>query len=246
MKVLSYNIHKGFTVANRKFVLSHIKAAIKLVGADLVFLQEVLGRDVKHARKKKDWPKVSQFEFLAEEVWPHFAYGKNAVYTTGHHGNAILSHLPISSWENVDISTSSMAKRGLLHGVIELPNKKKLHAICIHLDLFESARKLQAGWLCDRIKEHVPDGEPLIVAGDFNDWRENITKTLKDELGLEETFHKMHGFHARTYPSWFPFFCLDRIYSRGLKMKSAKCLVGEPWNRLSDHAALIAELGGPI
>ncbi len=37
----------------------------------------------------------SQFAFLADEIWPHFAYGKNAIYSAGHHGNAILSKHPI-------------------------------------------------------------------------------------------------------------------------------------------------------
>src|SRR5262245_33783257 len=87
LRLLSYNIHKGFASQNRKFVLRQIKEAIQIIPADIVFLQEVLGHHSRHGRKIKGWPTISQFEYLAETIWPHFTYGKNAVYTYGHHGN---------------------------------------------------------------------------------------------------------------------------------------------------------------
>ena len=43
IKVLSYNIHKGFNANNSAFVLDEIRQAIRRSGSDLVFLQEVLG-----------------------------------------------------------------------------------------------------------------------------------------------------------------------------------------------------------
>ena len=109
LQVLSYNIHKGFSSGNRNFVLHQIREAIRTVRADLVFLQEVLGEHREHQRKySAHWERDSQFEFLADEVWPHFAYGKNAIYTSGHHGNAILSRYPFTFFENIDISTNRM------------------------------------------------------------------------------------------------------------------------------------------
>ncbi len=38
-KVLTVNIHKGFTVFNRKFMLHELREAVRSVGADVVFLQ---------------------------------------------------------------------------------------------------------------------------------------------------------------------------------------------------------------
>ncbi|MEO8390123.1 MAG: EEP domain-containing protein, partial [Polaromonas sp.] len=40
-KVLTVNIHKGFTFFNRKFILPELREAVRSVGADVVFLQEV-------------------------------------------------------------------------------------------------------------------------------------------------------------------------------------------------------------
>jgi endonuclease/exonuclease/phosphatase family metal-dependent hydrolase len=245
MKVLSYNIHKGFTSLNSKFVLSSIKEAIRAVDADLVFLQEVLGEHEGHRQEQEDWPKATQFEFLADEVWPHFAYGKNAVYTDGHHGNAILSRYPISKWENWNISTNTLEKRGLLHSEIEWPGKSKaLHSICLHLDIFEKGRKKQAEKILACIRK-IPMGAPLILAGDFNDWRSRISDQLYEELHLSEAFETIEGEHAKTFPSFFPLLRLDRIYFRNLKLKSVQCLSGPPWNQLSDHIALFAEFDAP-
>ena len=231
--VLSYNIHKGFRMGNRRFVLKKMKEAIHDVHADLVFLQEVSGT---HGF-------VPQFEYLADSLWPHFAYGKNAVYTTGHHGNAILSKYPFSFFENIDISTNQLEKRGLLHGIIEIPHKKKpLHTICVHLGLLETERRSQVLQICKRIDDLVPHDEPLIIAGDFNDWRTRLSSPLANQVGAEEVFMKMHGEHARTFPSWLPALKLDRIYFRQMHVHSGICLSGNPWNQLSDHVAIYSEM----
>ncbi len=247
LKVLSYNIHKGFTSGNGRFVLRHIREAIRHVHADIVFLQEVLGNHDGHRRRVPDWPEGSQFELLADSVWSHFAYGRNAVYTAGHHGNAILSKYPFTFWENLDISTNRVEKRGLLHGIIEIPRDqhpsgKPVHLICVHLGLLEAERRDQIRMICDRVDRCVPHDEPLIMAGDFNDWRNRATPIFCQELGLTEAFHHLTGGHARTFPSWLPALRLDRIYCRGLEVNSVKTFSGKPWSRLSDHAALYSEL----
>ncbi len=243
MRVLSYNIHKGFSL-DRRFVLNAIKQAIQSTGADLVFLQEVVGENTKHAKSVEHWPMQSQLEFLADTVFPHFAYGKNAVYSEGHHGNAIISCKPVLAYENIDISNNRFERRGLLHATIEAktPGGPDLHAICLHLDLFERGRVMQMEKLVKRIHAHVPDGCPLIIAGDFNDWRESASPILEAELGVKEVFATLHGQHALSFPAWFPFLRLDRIYVRGLKPVEARCFIEKPWDRLSDHGAVMAEL----
>ncbi len=237
LRVLSYNIHKGFSLGNARFVLHHIKEAIEIVHADLVFLQEVRGQ---HEHKHPDRA-ANQFEFLADHIWPHTAYGKNAVYSSGHHGNAVLSKFPIESWENLDVSTNRLERRGILHAVVRTPSGP-LHAMCLHLGLFETARERQMEFLCERVESVVPKAAPLIVAGDFNDWRERASKILLRRLHLREAHYECHGRLANTYPSWMPMVCLDRIYVRGLTPVVSESLTGTPWNRLSDHAAVFCEL----
>jgi endonuclease/exonuclease/phosphatase family metal-dependent hydrolase len=75
---------------------------VRKVGADVVFLQEVLGT---HAHGKvEDWPEAPHYEFLADSIWPQFAYGRNMVYPKGHHGNAVMSKFPIVHFQNHDVS----------------------------------------------------------------------------------------------------------------------------------------------
>ena len=47
-----------------------------------------------------------------------------------------------------------------------------LHCINVHLGLFERGRQWQIRALCERIRATVPEDAPLIIAGDFNDWRQ--------------------------------------------------------------------------
>ena len=234
IKVLTYNIHKGFTSFNKKYVLEKIRESIRATDADLLCLQEVMGTG--SAIK-------SQFEFIADEMWPHFAYGKNATHSKGDHGNAILSKYPITKWENLDISTNRFEKRGLLYVQLEIPRKTTpLHVFCTHLNLLEGSRKKQIIHLCEKIHERVPPGEPLVLAGDFNDWRENLSVILKKSLNIEEAYQSLHGAHSPTYPSWLPKLRIDRVYHGHLKAKTVHYFEDKMWKELSDHLPVMADL----
>ena len=136
LAVATYNIHKGFSHFNQRMVLHHLRDQLRQVGADVMFLQEVVGANSRHARRHALWPESPQHEVLADEVWTDFAYGKNAVYDDGHHGNAILSRYPIVKWDNEDISTNLIEQRGLLHAEIAVPGwRENLHCVCLHLGL---------------------------------------------------------------------------------------------------------------
>jgi endonuclease/exonuclease/phosphatase family metal-dependent hydrolase len=241
LKVLTYNIHKGFHWGNRRFVLHQIRDALQAAGADLLFLQEMQGEHEVHRKNLQDWPNRSQFEFIAEGAWPFYIYGKNAVYNAGHHGNAILSKYPFESWENINVSPFPWASRSLLHGVIRKPESdQKLHIVCLHLGLTGKERRNQIAKLCELIDSHVPHDAPLIVAGDFNDWLEQAEQLFHNHLGLEEVFRKTHGHYAKTFPVWLPFLPMDRIYYRGLVPVSCERYLQTPWHMLSDHVPLTA------
>jgi endonuclease/exonuclease/phosphatase family metal-dependent hydrolase len=94
--------------------------------------------------------------------------------------------------------------------------------------------------LCERIREVVPMHEPLIIAGDLNDWRRKADRTIQQELGVVEVFEEARGRPARTFPAVMPVFRLDRIYSRGLTVVGTDVHYAYPLARLSDHAALAA------
>ncbi|MGB3291144.1 MAG: endonuclease/exonuclease/phosphatase family protein [Burkholderiaceae bacterium] len=243
LKVLTVNTHKGFTVFNRRFILDELREAIRATQADIVFLQEVLGEHRRHASRLAHWPATSQYEFLADSIWGNYAYGRNAVYPHGHHGNALLSKFPISHYENVDVSLGSQEKRGLLHCILKPPSHGvDIHAICVHLGLRESDRGKQLVRLCRFIEQDIPVDAPLVVAGDFNDWRLRGQRLLMRSSGLKEVYFERQGRVARSYPARFPVLRLDRVYVRNVRGYEPVALASRPWTHLSDHAPLAVEL----
>jgi endonuclease/exonuclease/phosphatase family metal-dependent hydrolase len=241
LRVVTYNIHKGFSQFNQRMVLHDLREHLRGIQADVVFLQEVVGAHNLHPERYADYPEQSQYEFLADSIWQDFAYGKNAVYPAGHHGNAILSRFPIASWENEDISAHRFEQRGLLHCAIQVPGwREPLHCVCVHFGLFARGRRKQLAALRDRIKREVQPHAPLVIAGDFNDWRGEACDVLTRELHLTEAFGATHGMPAKSFPAALPLFRLDRIYVRGLQVKNAQVYAGRPWSKISDHAALTA------
>ena len=113
LTVMTVNIHKGFTIFNRKFILPELREAVRKVGADVVFLQEVQGTHEDHGKKVDGWPEAPHYEFLADSIWPQFAYGRNMVYPKGHHGNALMSKFPIVHYQNHDVSVAGSGKARL-------------------------------------------------------------------------------------------------------------------------------------
>lgn len=241
LKILTLNTHKGFTTFNRRFMLHELRDAVRMLSADLVFLQEVLGEhQTLSAKHSHAWPAAAQYEFLADSIWHDYAYGRNAVYSEGHHGNALLSKYPIIGWENRDISLSGIERRGLLYSRLEIPGREApLHAICVHLSLREHHRQIQLQRLSDLVNE-IPEDEPVVVAGDFNDWRQKSQSVLAAKAGMQEVFCEAYGVPPRTFPAFLPMLRLDRIYVRSAKFHTPLVLSNRPWSKLSDHAPLLA------
>lgn len=243
LRVLTVNIHKGFAALNRRFVLHDLRDAVREFNADLVFLQEVQGEHEEHSSRVAGWPEEPHYEFLADTLWPQFAYGRNAVYPSGHHGNAVLSKYPIVGHENHDVSIGAHEARGLLHCTLFLPGAETLvHAICVHLGLRESHRKRQIELLCKLVNQVTPEQSPVVVAGDFNDWRNAAHRLLSRCAGLREVFVHAQGRAAKTFPAMFPLLSLDRIYVRNARGHRPLPLPNMPWAQLSDHAPLAAEV----
>lgn len=245
--VVTWNIHKGFSQFNRRMMVHELRERLRALGADIVFLQEVQGLHLKHAEQHAQWPSAPQHEFLAADVWHSSAYGQNMVYDHGHHGNAILSRFPILHQHNQDVTHLRFERRGLLHCAIKLPQlDRPLHCVCVHLSLFARSRRRQLDALAAYIEAMAPADAPLLIAGDFNDWRNRAGKLLAQRLGLDEIFaiagRREGARPSRSYPAALPLFRLDRIYQRGLTVTAAHLHAGPPWSAISDHAALSATL----
>ena len=96
--------------------------------------------------------------------------------------------------------------------------------------------------LCDLVKNNIPAHAPVVVAGDFNDWRRRAHKLLEEGAGLHEVFVQANGQAARTFPARLPLLRLDRIYVRNAIGHAPMVLPLRPWSHLSDHAPLAAQI----
>jgi endonuclease/exonuclease/phosphatase family metal-dependent hydrolase len=154
-----------------------------------------------------------------------------------------LSRYPIIYQENEDISAHWLEQRGLLHCVLNTGKAMpRLHCLNVHLGLFERWRRRQLAAMVARVEALIPSDEPLLIAGDFNDWHRKGHRYLCEALCATDVFTTIQGKPARTFPSFLPFLPLDRIYVRGLDIRDARIHYAQRAPRVSDHAALSAEL----
>ena len=196
LRVATYNIHKGvirdlfgFRRVSR---IHELRARLHELHADLVFLQEVQGRHTRHAERFASWPAEPQEEFLAKSptLLRHTfetAYGRNANYLHGHHGNALLSRFPILGLENRDVSDHALEKRGILHCRVDIGGRQ-VHCFVAHFGLFARSRERQAEALIAWIEREVAPDAPLIIGGDFNDWRNQLSAQICERLRVREVF----------------------------------------------------------
>jgi endonuclease/exonuclease/phosphatase family metal-dependent hydrolase len=258
LRVATYNIHKGVTAFGRRSRVAELRMALHRIDADIVFLQEVQDRNERLARRLAEHSQSSQLDVLSSSGYEHRAYGINAVYPHGNHGNAILSRLRIDHFANHDISDHVLENRGMLHAVAQLPGRRAggIHLICAHFGLSKGSRTRQADWVAHFIERDIPPEAPLILAGDFNDWQRGVDEQLRRRLGMVDVsdqavssawYERLLAWRrpvrvARTFPSLVPCLTLDRIYLRGLQACGSRVPRGRSWARCSDHAPLIADL----
>ena len=246
LRVATYNIHKGVRgVGPRKRLEIHnLREGVEALDADLVFLQEVRhfnhGEARRFNRTQLGWPEQSQADFLAPAGY-EVAYRTNAVTNGGEHGNALLSRWALGDIGHHDVSDHRFEQRGLLHVTAEWQGAT-VHAVVAHLGLIHASRVRQVERIAAFIAEEVPAGEPVVVAGDFNDWGEKLDAPMA-ATGFARACPDTPGYvMPRTFPSRVPVFTLDRIYTRGFRCLATTTRRGLAWARMSDHLPLIADL----
>ena len=243
LRVATYNIHKGVRGMGpaKRLEIHNLGRGIEALDADVVCLQEVRrfhsGEARRFQRTHQGWPDSPQADYLAPEGYA-VAYRTNAVTRGGEHGNALLTRWPIGDVGHADVSDHRFEQRGLLHVPVHYA-WGVVHAVVAHFGLVHASRVRQVDRLAHFIERHVPASEPLLVAGDFNDWGEKLDP-LMQEIGLTRGVAPGQE-PARTFPSLAPVFALDRVYTRGLRCVSTAVPRGTLWARMSDHLPLVAE-----
>jgi endonuclease/exonuclease/phosphatase family metal-dependent hydrolase len=107
IRVLTYNIRKGKGASGRATIdMGAMGEAMRAHPIDLVLCQEVF-----HCARTG----ASQSGHLAEALGFDSYYGANKFREMGHHGNTTLTRLRVQHFENHDISTNRVERRGALY-----------------------------------------------------------------------------------------------------------------------------------
>jgi endonuclease/exonuclease/phosphatase family metal-dependent hydrolase len=233
LRVITYNLRKGKGANGRSQIeMAELGAALVDQQADLVLCQEVF-----HCARKER----SQTGHLSEALGLRGFYGPNKHRDVGHHGNSTFSRLSAERFINHDISTNRIERRGALYVRFSLGDQP-LHVLNVHLGLSGGQRRAQMAAIEGILEELCGKHEPVLMAGDFNDWRHDLEPFVVSKLGFENALAGKGHVPVPTWHARRPLLSLDRIYVRNLKPKVAGRLDGGRFHELSDHLPLIAEL----
>lgn len=236
LRVATYNIHKGVRGIgpSKRAEYDNLALAIEEFNADLIFLQEV--RKLYNRTNISQNLRLSQpqADFLAPQGYIS-SYMTNAYTREGQHGNALLSRWPVLDMVREDISNNRFEQRGLLHVKVRIA-KHILHCIVTHLSLMQASRDWQLQKLVTLIQRDIPHNQPILIAGDFNDWNDKLLAPMK-----RAGFNTFTPPQDPTFPSFAPMLKLDRMYVRGLTPIDSYVPKGKQWSRISDHLPLIGE-----
>jgi len=231
LRLISYNIRKAKGGWRHRTSSREIGEALMSRSPDIVLCQEVF-----HSYGPGG---VNQSAEISERLGIPAAYGANAVYSKGHHGNATLTRFDILASRNFDLSTNPIERRGVLWGLIDVEGQP-LHVFNTHLGLNRRQRRRQVARIADAIEALAVKDQPLILGGDFNDWTGRLDAFVRERCGVESSRERLTAVAHASYPNLRPLLSLDRLYWRGLELESLQVLQGEPWIRISDHLPLEA------
>lgn len=228
LTIASYNVHRCIGRDGRHDP-GRVARVIEELRADVVALQEVDFR--YHIRRG-----VDQLRFLSEatgleSVWGPVLYGPR-----GQYGNGLLTRHEVLAVRGIDLSVPRHQRRGALDVDLAV-HGTRVRVIAAHLGLGLNERQIQVRRLLQALGEH--DGAPLILLGDFNEWRPPSRPLRR----LHRHFGRTPG--LRSFPSNFPLFALDRIWVQPRTALSALDVHSSHWaRRASDHLPVRAVISG--
>jgi len=233
LRVITYNIRKGKGASGRSTAgVDALGRALSGLAPDVVLCQEVF---VGHGAA------APQTQVLADLLGLSLLYEPNRQRKHGHHGNATYSRHPVSDVRNYDVSTNRIERRGVLYARLSVGGQV-VHVLNAHLGLNSWQRLAQVKSIGEILREQTKAHEPVLLAGDFNDWHGRLDHVITEQLGLTNAFADVPARRLSTWHAARPLFNLDRVYVRNLAPRDAHRLDGKPWHGLSDHLPLWVEL----
>ncbi len=227
MRVASYNIRKAVGL-DWKRDAGRITRVLREINADVVVLQESDKRIGKRAG-------VLSIEQMRNELGYDLADLSIRPQSHGWHGNAILyrkATVDVSVTKRLALPT--LEPRGAVSAQMSKP---RIEVIGVHLGLIRRTRMKQLAALREHLEGAV---HPVLIAGDFNAWRQDtgIADTLGDGY---EMLVPGNSFHAAR-----PVAALDRFVLKGNVGHMASHVHHSiSAARASDHLPIVIDLALP-
>lgn len=233
MRILSYNIHKGFGGSDRRYKLDRVIGVLKEINADLICLQEV---DINVRRSRYN----NQPQIISESLQIHsHIYQLNVPHRQGGYGNLLLSRWSFRGHHHVSLQHKTRKPRGAQLAVIETP-EGPLHVINWHLGLAENERRWQVRHLLSHPIFLKASHLPTLITGDFNDWRNSLIRHAFKEHQFRQATAPIK--HFRSFPAFFPLASLDKLYHRGpLNIRQVQIINTNLSQKASDHLPLLVD-----
>jgi endonuclease/exonuclease/phosphatase family metal-dependent hydrolase len=232
LSVLTYNVKKSKGHRGSTPTPADIAKHIATQHCDVVLCQEVA--EVKGEHKGAHCCQI------ADELHMDHDYGANACYEKGSHGNATFTALPVVDRININVTLSPFEHRGVLHSIVEVEKGVNCHFFNMHLGLTTGQRRKQIDLILSYIEENLPSNDPVIIAGDFNDFDGMLRRKFKAMQNFEGISEHL-GNARKTWPSHKPKFQLDHIMFRHLELVNTQVVTEDNTHCLSDHLPIRAE-----
>ncbi len=239
LRIVTWNIHKGIGT-DRAYRLDRVLDVLRDLAADVVCLQEV-DEGVRRSNGER------QGQRLATELgYEHSALGLNVKVQGGAYGNLTLSRYPLRRVRNVDLTIPPKKRRsGLVVDVME-DGDHRWRIANVHLGLMHLERRVQIRRLMRHLFEDATPDQPLVIAGDWNDWRSKLVRGVMKEWGfhIARSDHRPYG--EKTFPSSRPLVSLDKIvYRDPVTCHHLVTVLNRVTGVASDHLPLMVELEAP-
>ena len=232
MRLLSWNIHKGIGGRDRRYALGRIIDCIEAENPDLVCLQEV--DRLVHRSNHDDQPRL-----LARYFRCHSVFQPTVHVGAGTYGNLVLSRWPVVSRHRISLQQGMRKPRGAQLLLVDSP-EGPLHLVNTHLGLAESERRWQVGRLLGHFLFRSAEPHPTLVVGDFNDWRDSLSRDLFTDGGFRQVTSPAARF--RTFPAWMAMGALDKAFTRGgITVRTARVVRTSLAKTASDHLQLVID-----
>lgn len=243
IRVATWNVH-GCIGRDRRHDPDRVAGVIVELDADIVALQEFTypaSIALEH-RSPAVLTTLDRYTCAlgpTRQITPK--HGRDRRRVTHCFGNALFTRHPIRDVHRIDLSHRRREPRGALAAVIDVEGIE-VHVLAAHLGLRLSERRFQVRQILDYLD--AVRSALFVVLGDFNDWLpgRSVVHLLDRRLG--------HPPPAPSYPVYWPFFQLDRIWVHPALALRRIFAHRSPASRLaSDHLPVIAEVdpaGRPV